>query len=126
MEAGNDSVANGGEDERRDRGGDAHPDDLSNLELTPEVCSELLDHPSWASALKLYAETTRVAVALIDPDGRLVGTFHNPQPIWRLARGARPEWGTGCLFCLDPEGRCTAAADALRKNSVMLARDRAG
>src|SRR6202035_5220989 len=55
---------------------------------------------------------------------------HNPQPIWSLAREARPEWGEGCPFCLelggDPSDRCTAAAKALRTGSVVLTHDQGG
>jgi two-component sensor histidine kinase/ligand-binding sensor protein len=69
-----------------------------------------------------------VAVALTDPDGRLMGVCHNPQPIWSLAREARPEWGAECIFCLRPnrETGCTAAADARRTGSVTLVHDLAG
>jgi two-component sensor histidine kinase len=80
-----------------------------------------------------------VAVALTDPEGRLMGICHNPQPIWSLARGARPEWGAQCIFCLHPTASpygetadgeagalCTAAADARRTGSVALAHDLAG
>ena len=100
--------------------------DFSSVELTPELRAELLDPESWGKILELYARTMRLAVALIDPEGQLIGTCHNPQPIWSLARDARPEWGAGCLFCLEPSGRCTAAADALRTNSVVLVHDQAG
>jgi len=78
----------------------------------------------------LYARAMQVAVALTDSDGQLLGVCHNPQPIWSLARTARPDWGGGCLFCLDTDGEpgrhCSAAADAVRTNSVVLAHDRAG
>jgi PAS domain S-box-containing protein len=68
----------------------------------------------------------RLAVALVDPQGQLIGTCHSPGSIWSLARAARPQWGPGCIFCLEPEARCTAAADALRTESVVLAHDQAG
>ena len=96
------------------------------VELTPEECAELLDPESWAHILALYARTMRLAVALVDPQGRLSGTCHNPQPIWSLALASRPEWETGCLFCLEPGEGCSAAADALRTDSVVLGHDRAG
>lgn len=87
---------------------------------------ELLDAESWAKVLDQYARTMRVAVALIDTDGRLLGMCHNPQPIWSLARAARPDWGTGCPFCLDRHGHCTAIADAEGTRSPALARDHVG
>lgn len=103
--------------------------DLDRVELTPELCAELLDSKSWGTILKLYASTMRLAVALIDPQGKLVGTCHNPQPIWSLSRDAKPEWGAGCAFCIpgisSEPGPCTAAADAVRTDSVVLVHDHA-
>ncbi|HWZ33316.1 MAG TPA: histidine kinase dimerization/phosphoacceptor domain -containing protein [Bryobacteraceae bacterium] len=92
-----------------------------------EIKRELLDPGAWAEVLELCASAMQVAVALIDEKGHLVGTCHNPQPIWTLARNAKPEWGAGCLFCLGTSaGACTADADARRTHSVVLAHDRAG
>src|SRR6266852_2711216 len=65
-------------------------------------------------------------MALTDSEGQLLGICHNPQPIWSLARMAKPEWGAGCPFCLDLSERCTAAADALRTGSMVLVHDLAG
>jgi two-component sensor histidine kinase/ligand-binding sensor protein len=87
---------------------------------------ELLDPESWAKVLDQYARTMRIAVALIDTDGRLLGMCHNPQPIWSLTRAARPDWGTGCPFCLDRDAHCTAIADAQRTRSPVSARDHVG
>ncbi len=95
---------------------------LHALALTSELELELLDPEDWAKVLELYARTMRVAVALLDARGQLVGTCHNPQPIWSLAREAKPAWST-CPFCLDPDGRCAAAADALRTDAVVLVHD---
>ena len=81
---------------------------------------ELLDSDSWAEILELYASSVNVAVALVDHEGRLIGKCHNPQPIWSLARKARPAWGPGCIFCLNANGHCTAAADAERARSAVL------
>jgi PAS domain S-box-containing protein len=100
---------------------------VQSVELTPNEYAELLDPKSWDSILALYAHTMRLAVALVDPQGNLLGKCHNPQPIWSLARAtAIPDWGCGCLFCLERGGSCTAATDALRMDSVALAHDRAG
>src|ERR1700674_1347932 len=87
---------------------------------------ELLDPASWGEVLELYAHTVNVAAALVDAEGRLVGRCHNPQPIWSMAREARPEWGDGCSFCLDANGHCTAAAEAQRTRSVVLVRGLGG
>ena len=95
-----------------------------------ETKRQLLEPGGWSEILNLYAYAMRVAVALLDADGQLVGTCHNPQPIWSLARAARPEWGTGCLFCLeangDPSGRCTAIARARQSGVPVLVHDRGG
>src|SRR5436309_1712388 len=88
----------------------APPDELSGIELSPELRVELLDPESWGVVLEEYARTMRLAVALTDVDGHLIGTCLNPQPVWSLARDAKPEWGTGCPFCLPLSG-CTAVAD---------------
>jgi two-component sensor histidine kinase/ligand-binding sensor protein len=88
---------------------------------------ELLDPEGWTQVLHLYAQAMQVAVALTDEKGRLMGICHNPQPIWSLARNARPDWGERCIFCLNGEtGGCTAAGDARRTGSVALVHDMAG
>ncbi len=69
----------------------------------------------------MFAQSVDVAVAFVDHDGALIGKCHNPEPIWKLARAARPDWGTGCLFCLDSPGHCTAAAEAERTRSTVMA-----
>jgi PAS domain S-box-containing protein len=105
-------------------------DGIDRAELTPELCAELLDPVSWEKILKLYAKTMKLAVALIDPQGNLVGTCHNPQPIWSLAHDAKPEWSPGCLFCISgissEPGTCTAARDAERADAVVMVHDQAG
>jgi two-component sensor histidine kinase/ligand-binding sensor protein len=81
---------------------------------------ELLDSESWDAVLEMFARSVDVAVALLGNDGALIGKYHNPMPIWQLARAARPDWGAGCPFCLDPPGVCTAAADAERTRSTVV------
>ena len=44
-----------------------------------ESKSQILDPESFAEVLKLYAQAMHVAVALTDPEGRLMGICHNPQ-----------------------------------------------
>ena len=96
------------------------------FKLTPEVRAELLDPEGWKDALEVYAGITRMAVALVGMNGQMLGVCHNPQPIWSLARAARPKWGKSCPFCLESNRRCTAIADAMQTNSIKLAHDSAG
>ena len=108
-------------------GADSSPsEEHGGLVWTPELRVELLDSESWEKTLEVYARTMRVAVALVDEDGQLVGPCHNPQPIWQLARDARPEWSATCPFCLDGSGACTAAEDARLTDSLVVAHDRGG
>ncbi len=88
--------------------------------------AELLDSEGWAAVLETYARCVDVAVALIDHDGELVGEVHNPKPIWKLVRAARPHWGAACPFCLDEAGNCTAAADAEKTRSLVMVRGLGG
>lgn len=87
---------------------------------------ELLEPDGWGEVLELYARSANLAVALIDHGGHMIGKCHNQKPIWTLARKARPDWGDGCSFCLPGNGICTAAADAERTESMVLARDLGG
>ena len=87
---------------------------------------ELLEPESWGKVLEAYARTVDMSVAIVDGDGRLVGRCHNPKAIWSMARAARPNWGAGCLFCLNPDQRCTAAEDARRTGALTVAMDDAG
>lgn len=82
--------------------------------------AELLDSDAWDTVLETYARCVDAAVALVGHDGRLIGRCHNPKPIWKLARAARPDWNAGCPFCLDPAGICTALADAERSGCVAV------
>ena len=54
---------------------------LLNVELTPDEGTA----KSWANTLTLYARTVRLAVALVDLQGQLLGTCYSPQSIWSLA-----------------------------------------
>src|SRR5687768_9979602 len=106
--------------------GRSREEHFNSVELTPELRAELLDPEGWVKILKLYARSMMLAVSLVNTAGRLLGTCHNPQPIWTLARDARPDCGDGCLFCLEQSDRCTAAAEALLTDSVVLIHDQAG
>lgn len=104
------------------------PHTISRVRNHVKSKSQLLDLESWAEVLKFYAQAMHVAIALTDSEGGLMGICHNPQPIWSLAREARPDWGARCIFCLQGETGedCTVAADARRTGSVSLAHDLAG
>lgn len=101
-------------------------DEPGPVELSPEARAELLDPEGWRGVLETYAGTMKLAVALTDSGGRLIGDCHNPQPVWRLTQGATPQGGTGCHFCLAPHVPCTAVEDALKTGGVVAVRDRAG
>lgn len=99
---------------------------LSYVDLSPEWRDELLDPEGWNQVLETFAGTMKVAVALTDREGRLLGQCHNPQPTWRMARAAKPAADLGCSFCLAPPVFCGAVADALRTGGVVLVEDQAG
>lgn len=94
--------------------------------LTPAIQAELLDPANWHEVLEQYAKSMRLAVALSDQEGRLLGPCHNPQPVWTLTRNVRsPPVGT-CSFCLSALPACTALAEALATGNIMLTVDRSG
>jgi signal transduction histidine kinase/ligand-binding sensor protein len=101
-------------------------EDFGTIEWTAALRAELLDPAGWNKILELYAGAMKLAVALIDAEGQPVGICHNPQPIWSLARAARPHSNGSCLFCLETTPQCSAAADALRTGSLRLVHDQAG
>jgi PAS domain S-box-containing protein len=98
--------------------------------------AELLDPDSWGEILSRFGRTMRLAVALTDVDGNMLGPCHNPQPVWCLARkGTLPgippaatttRMGPACPFCLAPLTPCSAVADASATGEVVFARDQAG
>jgi PAS domain S-box-containing protein len=99
--------------------------ELPYADLSPEWRNDLLDPAGWNKVLQPFAATLRLAVALVDPEGRLLGTCHNSQPVWRFVRAARPESG-GCPFCLAPSTFCNAVSDAVRTGGVVTVEDQAG
>jgi PAS domain S-box-containing protein len=98
----------------------------NRLDLSQEWRDELMDPEGWKTLLETLAGTMRLAVALTDREGRPLGTCHNPQPTWRVARRAIPEPDVGCPFCLAPPVPCTAVRDALRTSQVVTVQDAAG
>jgi signal transduction histidine kinase/CheY-like chemotaxis protein/ligand-binding sensor protein len=94
--------------------------------LSPAWQAMLLDPESWRESLERYARATRLAVALTDAQGTLLGACLNPQPTWQqMAAGVSPAQG-GCPFSLSRNEPCTCFADALAGAQVSLARDRTG
>ncbi|MEI9977100.1 MAG: PocR ligand-binding domain-containing protein [Ignavibacteriota bacterium] len=85
-----------------------------------------MDPAIWGEVLETYAATTKLAVALTDKQGRMVGSCHNPQALWRMAQKAAGEAESGCSFCLSPAAPCTAVVDAIKTGGVVVARDGAG
>jgi PAS domain S-box-containing protein len=104
----------------------ASPGEPGPIELSSELRAELLDPAGWREVLATFARTMRVAVALTDSEGRLLGSCYNPQPVWTLARGDRPESDAACSFCLAPAVPCHAVAEALQTGEMVMVRDQAG
>ena len=100
--------------------------ELSSPELLEEWQAELLNPHHWVEILNTYATTTKLAVALTDAQGHLLGECLNPQPVWRLAQGSLRESEGGCPFCLAPPAPCSAVVDALRTGAVVMTQDGAG
>jgi PAS domain S-box-containing protein len=100
-------------------------DKKKDIELSAQMRAELLDLDAWGEILTTYGKTMRVAVALTDSDGHVLGKCHNPQPVWSLIHDAACDW-TGCPFCITADMPCTAVEEALRRGSVVRARDQAG
>jgi PAS domain S-box-containing protein len=101
-------------------------DESGEGELSATRRKDLLDFDAWGEVLKMYGRTMRVAVALTDSEGLLLGKCHNPQPVWNLVRDAASEWGTGCPFCITKRLPCTGVADAVRTGAVVVVHDQAG
>src|SRR5579862_8193828 len=108
---------------------------LSDSDLA-EWRAELLDADSWGEILGNYGRTVKLAVALTDVHGNLLGPCHNPQPVWSLARTGAAEPGPGqsglaesspvCAFCLAPPAPCNAVAAALATGEAVFVKDQAG
>jgi PAS domain S-box-containing protein len=97
-----------------------------SVELSPRLQAELLDLDAWGEILTTYGRTMRVAVALTDPEGRVLGRCHNAQPAWKLVHGATHVRDVGCSFCITSSLPCTAVAEALQTGGTVMVRDQAG
>src|ERR1700722_14864912 len=85
-------------------------DKKKDIELSAQMRAELLDLDAWGEILTTYGKTMRVAVALTDSDGHVLGKCHNPQPVWSLIHDAACDW-TGCPFCITADMPCTAVEE---------------
>jgi PAS domain S-box-containing protein len=101
-------------------------DESVSVELSAKLRADLLDFDAWGEILTTYGRTMRVAVALTDPEGRLLGKCHNTQPVWMLVQEAVPSGGDGCPFCLTTQLRCAAVEDALQTGGSVIVHDQAG
>jgi PAS domain S-box-containing protein len=101
-------------------------EESSYANLSSEWRDELLDPEGWDAVLDTFAVTMRLAVALTDSQGHILGKCHNPQPTWLLAASARPVAASGCSFCLAPPASCNAVGDALSARGVVMTEDQAG
>ena len=105
----------------------AHPgsglnDEGEIVEISPELRADLLDPVAWDAVLETYAQTMKVAVALMDCEGVVLGRCHNPQPVWQFVRGEAKPWRGNCFFCLSRVSSCAAVPDALRTGGVVMTR----
>ncbi|MEO8257872.1 MAG: ATP-binding protein [Acidobacteriota bacterium] len=105
-------------------GGPTGPGD--GVALTAELRRELLDLDAWGGILTTYGGTMRVAVALTDAHGQVLGRCYNPQPVWTMVHDAVPDAAASCPFCMEGPTPCTAVADAFRTGGVVMSRDQAG
>jgi ligand-binding sensor protein len=105
--------------------------------LSPTLRAELLDPAAWQEGLERYALAMRLAVALVDAEGHLLGECLNPQPLWSLLHAqpvpaqesevSSPEPGAvACPFAVASLEQCTCVADTLRSGTVIRKQDRTG
>ena len=74
-------------------------DESGSIPLSPELRADLLDLDAWGEILATYGRTMRVAVALTDAQGHVLGKCHNAQPVWTLVHDVAG-WPSGCPFCI--------------------------
>ncbi|HSY63292.1 MAG TPA: PocR ligand-binding domain-containing protein, partial [Terriglobales bacterium] len=101
-------------------------DESGSIELSPSVRAELLNLDAWGGILMTCGRSMRVAVALTDTQGHILGKCHNTQPVWRLIHDATPDRGDGCPFCITMGRGCTAVAEASQTGKAVMAHDQAG
>jgi PAS domain S-box-containing protein len=97
-----------------------------NVELSPTLRDRLLDLDAWDDILATYGRTMKVAVALTDIRGHLLGNCQNAQPVWKMFQDVVSNWGDRCPFCITTHLSCTAVEEALQAGGVVMVRDQAG
>jgi PAS domain S-box-containing protein len=97
-----------------------------NMQVSAALRADLLDLKAWSEILTTYGRTMRVAVALADCQGQVLGECHNPQPVWQLVHNAARGQGSGCPFCITTHLPCTAIADAMQTGGAVMVSDQAG
>jgi PAS domain S-box-containing protein len=105
--------------------GGAMQDEYRGIKLSRELRADL-DSDAWGQILEAYGRTVKLAVALTDTEGRMLGPCHNAQPVWTLLHDTTPGNTAGCPFCLASQAPCTAIADALQSGAAVMVRDQAG
>jgi ligand-binding sensor protein len=74
-------------------------------DLLPMFLQEqLLDPAIWREGLQSYAESTNLAVALVDTKGQLIGPCLNAKPLWTLFWNQHQD--THCPFCVETSKPC--------------------
>ena len=101
-------------------------DDLNDVPVSAELRADLLNSDAWEEILTTYGRTMGVAVALTDPQGRVLGECQNVRPFWKLIHSSAARWSSGCPFCLTTYSPCTAVADALQSGGTVVVHDQAG
>jgi PAS domain S-box-containing protein len=101
-------------------------DESVSVELSAKLRPDLLDFHAWSEILATYGRTMRVAVALTDPEGRLLGQCHNAQPIWTLVQGVAISRSNRCPFCLTTQLPCAAIENALQTRGTVIVHDQVG
>jgi signal transduction histidine kinase len=97
---------------------------MSAGRIPAEARAELLDPEAWRDTLAGFARAMRLAVVLVDTDGRPLGEVHNPQPMWTLLRDPHAE--SGCAFCLGAQPSCGALERAVAGAEPAISHDCAG
>ncbi len=100
--------------------------DKDGVDLSPRLKADLLDFDAWGKILTTYGRTMRVAVALTDTQGHILGKVQNAQPVWRLVHDGATDRGGGCPFCLTTRLPCFAVAEAFKTGGTVIVRDQAG
>ena len=94
--------------------------------VSPAVRAELLNPAVWQDTLEGFARATKLAVLMVDQNGRPIGSCINPHRLWQTVTAGAQVAVPACPFCLHPESNCQALADARRSAAVTFARGRAG